>query len=284
MAGRGGELRAAFLALLAIALPVTGLPASAEDAQTFLGFRLLDLENQSVKWHTPTFGQGATVTYAFARRTVSTAGARNCGTMLPPKAALEPSGISELQFRREVEAAFRMWEKVAAISFRETEDADAAGILIGAQAQPVGRAFTNVALKPTEGTNAGKTIGRSLICLNPRQPWKVGFDGRLGVYDLRYTLAHEIGHAIGLDHPSASGQLMSYRYDETHSELQAGDIRGASMLYGPPAAAPELAARAADGSEPPTVVDSTVGRDWPFGIGDKRITTGSVPAAKPAAP
>ena len=59
-----------------------------------------------------------------------------------------------------------------------------------------------------------KIIGRSLICLNPTQPWKIGFDGRLDVYDLRYTIAHEIGHAIGLDHPSAAGQLMSYRYDE----------------------------------------------------------------------
>ena len=87
-------------------------------------------------------------------------------------------------------------------------------------------------------------IGRSLICLNPRQPWKIGFDGDLKVYDLRYTLAHEIGHAIGLDHPSPSGQLMSYRYDEGQPGLQPGDIKGAALLYGPKPGVKRFAGRA----------------------------------------
>ena len=69
---------------------------------------------------------------------MTTPGARNCASMLPPAAAYEPSQISKRQFRREVAAAFRMWEKVAEISFRETSDAASAGILIGAQASPSG--------------------------------------------------------------------------------------------------------------------------------------------------
>ena len=60
-----------------------------------------------------------------------------------------------------------MWEEVANIGFRETRRPARAGILIGAQAEPMGRAFTNVALK--QGRRAGKkVIGRSLICLNPQ--------------------------------------------------------------------------------------------------------------------
>ena len=168
-----------------------------------------------------------------------------------------------------------MWEKVAEISFRETHDIATAGILIGAQAQPLGRAFTNVALKQGTGRKAvQKVIGRSLICLNPKQPWKVGFDGRLGVYDLRYTVAHEIGHAIGLDHPSAAGQLMSYRYDEKQNGLQPGDIKGAVLLYGPRAGTRRFAtASGEDSGETPA--DAT--RGWPFGIGDGRV--GSSPKA-----
>jgi hypothetical protein len=271
-------LRATLLAGLVCGLvagPVAGLAllgtTHAEDAEPFLGFRLLDLENQAVKWRSPTFGSGAVITYAFATAPVTTEGARNCQTMLPPAAAHEPSQITGRQFRREVAAAFRMWEHAANVAFRETRDTAAAGILIGAQANPVGRAFTNVALKPSRTDR--KVIARSLICLNPKQPWKVGFDGRLGTYDLRYTIAHEIGHAIGLDHPSAAGQLMSYRYDEKQDGLQPGDIRGAVLLYGPRAATRRFATGSVSGGTAPPDAD----RGQPFGIGDRRA--GSSPKA-----
>ena len=46
------------------------------------------------------------------------------------------------------------------------------------------------------GDGGDKRIARSQICLNPRQRWKIGFDGNLTVYDITHTLAHEIGHAI----------------------------------------------------------------------------------------
>ena len=200
--------------------------------ETFLGFRLLDLENQTVKWQSPHMGVGAALTYAFATEAVDTPGARNCAKLEPPERAYVPSHITADQFRHEVAEAFRVWEGVANLTFRQTADSRAANILIGAQGEPQGRAFTNVTLTKA-GAPGQKTIERSLICLNPRQPWKVGFDGRLDVYDLRYTMAHEIGHAIGLDHPSAAGELMSYRYDERQKGLQPGDTQGVVLLYGP---------------------------------------------------
>jgi hypothetical protein len=201
------------------------------DDRTFLGFQLLDLENQTVKWQSPHMGVGAAITYAFATQPVETPKARNCAKLVPPERAYTPSHITTERFRHEVAAAFRMWEGVANITFREVSDPAAADILIGAQGEPAGRAFTNVALK--DGPPGQKTIERSLICLNPQQPWKIGFDGRLDVYDIRYTVAHEIGHAIGLDHPSAAGELMSYRYDERQKGLQPGDAKGVVLLYGP---------------------------------------------------
>jgi hypothetical protein len=200
--------------------------------ETFLGFRLLDLENQTVKWQSPHMGVGAALTYAFATEAVDTPGARNCAKLVPPENAYLPSHITTDQFRHEVAEAFRVWEGVANLNFREARDPREANILIGAQGEPQGRAFTNVTLTKA-GAPGQKTIERSLICLNPRQLWKVGFDGRLDVYDLRYTIAHEIGHAIGLDHPSAAGELMSYRYDERQNGLQPGDTQGVVLLYGP---------------------------------------------------
>jgi hypothetical protein len=241
--------------------------AAAGEPGTFLGFRLLDLENQSVKWQSPRWGESAAVTYAFATEPTTTKGARNCAKLLPPNVAYAPSHISDAQFRHEVAAAFRMWERAANISFRQIDDAEAANILIGAQGEPIGRAFTNVALKPA-GADGRKAIARSLICLNPRQPWKIGFDGNLDVYDLRYTIAHEIGHAIGLDHPSAAGELMSYRYDEKQTGLQAGDIKGAALLYGARPGAARFAGDITTGSTRARAQKGSSG--WPFGIGESR--------------
>jgi hypothetical protein len=105
--------------------------------------------------------------------------------------------------------------------------------LIGAQGVPVGRAFTNVAHEAAAGPDGAGRIAGSVICMNPEQAWKVGFDGDLKVYDIGYTLMHEIGHAIGLDHPGVPGELMDFRYLETFASLQPGDRAGAASLYGP---------------------------------------------------
>ena len=124
------------------------------------------------------------------------------------------------------------------------------------QAVPEGLAFANVALeedgRPGEKANRktivsskgdlgaalarkGPRVGsirQSLVCLNSEKPWKAGFDGNLEVYDLRHTFTHEIGHAIGLDHPGPTGALMGFRYTEAARGLMAGDIEAVRMLYG----------------------------------------------------
>lgn len=233
-----------------LAVVIAALPATAET------YRLLELEGrEAVRWRVPEAGLPTKITYAFVAAPSSFAGARNCGEMLPPDAALNRSRIARDDFRREVRAAFTLWEQAANIVFEETQAVADAGILIGADAKPRGRAFTNVALK-TDAAPRGRAADRvgdirqSLICLNPDQPWKIGFDGNLDVYDLRFTMTHEIGHAIGLDHPGPEGQLMSFRYVEKSRDLQAGDIAGAAALYGRNGAGPDLKLRTSPGSRP----------------------------------
>ena len=94
-----------------------------------------------------------------------------------------------------------MWEAAANVVFKEAPEGGRADILIGAQTEPDGWAFADVFYEAAS-PEAVKPITQALVCLNPGKRWKVGFDGDLKTYDLRYTLAHEIGHAIGLDHPA----------------------------------------------------------------------------------
>ena len=61
--------------------------------------------------------------------------------------------------------------------------------------------------------------------------WKIGFGGP--GFDVFQVMAHEIGHAIGLDHTLVPSSLMNAFYDETFSGPQTDDIAGAVFIYGP---------------------------------------------------
>lgn len=216
----------------ALGLALAGLVGlGGAHAQTFLGFRLLDFDGIFVRWG-GTGAEPVTVTYAFVEQPVEFGDARNCSAMVPIDNLLAHSQIAPSTFRQEVTAAFEMWEGAANIRFVPALPGTRPGILIGAQRDPIAHAFADVAYaKGVRGSL--RPIERSLICLNPAKRWKVGFDGNLTVYDLRYTIAHEIGHAIGLDHPEPHGQIMSMRYHEDFRTLQAGDVSGAVRIYGP---------------------------------------------------
>lgn len=222
--------------------------AGARALSRSLDYRLLQLDGRQVKWGAPQLGTGAKVRYALVPAGMDFGPTRNCDGLLPLDGLLADNRIDRQEAAREIAAAFALWERAANISFQAVEDPVAADILIGAQAKPRGRAFTEVihdrrkagpatvgALSPTDAKAQGgnvRPIEKALICLNPEKPWKVGFGGDVEVYDLRYTIAHEIGHAIGLDHPGPSGQLMGFAYEEQFRVLQAGDLAGAIALYG----------------------------------------------------
>lgn len=211
-------------------LAIAGLVAvGGAHGAGYLGFRLLDFDGVLVRWGDR--GEPTTVTYGFVERETEFGDARNCKAMVPIDDLLKRSGIDRAAIEREAAAAFEMWEQVADIRFEVAAPGVKPDILIGAQREPVAFAFADVAYAKGEGSP--RPIERSLICFNPTKRWKVGFDGNLAVYDLRYTLTHEIGHAIGLDHPGPHGQIMSVHYQEGFRTLQAGDVSGAVRIYGP---------------------------------------------------
>lgn len=211
-------------------------------------WRPLKIDGYTVRWSKPLDEQGRqTLTWrVVGQGATHFSDATNCRSIAAPDKLLANSGISDAAFRHELKAAFDMWEIAAGLRFVEAAGEARADIIIGAQGEPEGRAFADVAFE-RNGDKAERPIVRSLVCLNPAVRWKVGFDGNLDIYDLRYTFAHEIGHAIGLDHPKQRGSLMWFRYDESLRGLQVGDVEGAIALYGTLPTARSAAGRAYSG-------------------------------------
>jgi hypothetical protein len=200
-------------------------------AQDVSLFKVLKLEGNLVRWQMPASGAPRVITYKIVTGTVRFPQARNCRAITGIDGLVTTSKLSGAAVREEMAAAFAMWQAVANIAFREVSDGGPADILIGAQVDPEGWAYADVFYDAAAAAPV-KPISGALICLNPLKLWKIGFDGDLRRYDIRYTIAHEIGHAIGLDHPVGGEQIMGYRYEERFRSLQPGDVRGAVALYG----------------------------------------------------
>jgi hypothetical protein len=256
--------------LLCCALVATPLAAEPEveveaellkSARVASLFKVLKLEGYQVRWSLPGDGSPRVITYRLVTETLRFPNARNCRGLAPLDGLAAASGVSMEALREEARAAFGMWQTAANIVFQEAPAGAQADILIGAQTQPEGWAFADV-FYDAGAREAVKPISQALVCLNPGKRWKVGFDGDLKTYDLRYTLAHEIGHAIGLDHPVGGSQVMHFRYEERFRALQPGDIHGAALLYGSPSPPSVLVAGgrpSADASEAPAA-DAVRGR------------------------
>jgi hypothetical protein len=246
-------------------LLLTGLAAvcSLCNAAFVKAGELLRLEGHLMRWAPEAAGGKTVITYTILQHpyhvnsSKSILSPSNCAKMHAfADIVAKSASITEEKAKSELQAALRTWENVADIAFIEVADPGIANIVIGAADDPGGRAFANLSYRskkgPTPVTMAlGKAdapsapaldseggdgsivpIDQAYVCLNPKSRWKIGFDGNLEVYDLRHTFTHEVGHAIGLDHPDSTGAVMAFRYDERVRELQASDIAGVQRLYG----------------------------------------------------
>jgi hypothetical protein len=226
------------------------LLAASDAALSESGYELLRFDGRYVKWGSPVLGTGARVRYAIADREFRFADAINCPAIGSLQPLLKKSGIDAQRFRQEVAAAAALWQAAADISFEEVDDPTKADVLIGAQAEPKGWAFANVFHEQGATQGNTKRIEKALVCLNPEKPWKVGFGGDAFAYDVRYTIAHEFGHAIGLNHSGPEGQVMSFKYGEAFRALQPGDLSGVVALYGRPGHAPTSTAATPKSKQP----------------------------------
>lgn len=184
------------------------------------------------KWGVPGFGNpGGTVTYSFATGAgyaITEASPAFTGTVVPLETFM-PAG-----FKAQIVNAFNAWSAVANIQFVEVVDNgvafDAAGatgdIRIGGHnLGGPGGTLAHGYYPPANGVSAAGDIH-----FDTQDTWKIGFGG--GGFDIFQVAAHEIGHAIGLNHTAVPNSLMNPNYTETFSGLQADDIAGGQFIYG----------------------------------------------------
>lgn len=226
------RISSGFLAVATVCLALVA--ANAGD-----GYRLLEMNGHDVKWGMAQLGAGASLSYVVVAGPSASAGINNCRAITGVNTLLARSGLSALQFDNELAAAFGMWENAADIHFFPAKNPAAADLLIAAEAAPDGVAYADVT-PVSSGEQRFDRIAKGIVCLNPERSWSAA-DGPsaghaaidLKSYRLRYVLAHEIGHVLGLDHPSPSGELMSFEYGGRLEGLQPGDIAEIVALYGP---------------------------------------------------
>lgn len=209
------------------------------------GFRLLQIDGRDVKWGEPTLGKGATITYAVIGGPNTIRGNVNCVHVAGIGPILQHSQVTRRDFDRELSGALAMWQTVAKVRFRPVKQAAAANIVFASEVEPDGIAFADVAFDVSKQGTVNR-LKKGIVCLNPSVRWSSersdsGEAAGAGTYRLRYTLAHEIGHVLGLDHPGPQGELMSFEYGSKLDGLKQGDIAGIGVLYGRRSQIPVLA-------------------------------------------
>jgi hypothetical protein len=134
-----------------------------------------------------------------------------------------PSSIDCDQAWAAVRAAFQTWQNVSALSFTETEGRADIDVQWSTQ-DPLGYPGDVLAFAylPSDGGD---------LYIDDAEQWHIG---DYSPEDLILVAAHEIGHAVGLDHSSDPNALMYPVATGTITGLGQDDVAAIQALYGPP--------------------------------------------------
>lgn len=177
------------------------------------------------KWGPPAMGTGATVTWSLMGTGLGIDGGSSTSL-----ASFMPAG-----FKAAIVAAFSAWSAVADLTFIEVTDPGVSYTGIGAGSSDIritGHTFDGPSGVLAHGfyppANGGFAAGD--IHFDIAETWKLSFGGP--GFDIFQVMAHELGHALGLDHTVVPSSLMNSFYTEALSGPQADDVAGMVAIYG----------------------------------------------------
>lgn len=180
------------------------------------------------KWGPAAMGTGATVTYSYMATGTSCA-ADFAGCTITALGDFMPAG-----YQAQIAAAFAAWSAVANITFQLVADDGAAfnaattsgDIRLGGHTfDGVNGTLAHGFFPPANGNTAAGDIHFDIA-----ETWDAGLTG--AGFSIFQVAAHEIGHAIGLDHTGVANSLMNPFYTEAFFGPQTDDIAGAQFIYG----------------------------------------------------
>ena len=135
--------------------------------------------------------------------------------------------INENIFIEEITEAFAVWERVADIRFTQVSDRHDVDIRLGwLELDGEGGVLGETTI-PASGPLQTVTVA-----LDFGEDWFTGGDAPANRIDFSYVAAHEIGHALGIDHSEELNSLMSPFYSTGITELQSDDMNAIRSIYG----------------------------------------------------
>jgi pentapeptide MXKDX repeat protein len=146
-----------------------------------------------------------------------------------------PSGISESTFESAIETALKAWSDVAAIKFVQTTQPGLNNSLDFTSKPIDGRGGTLAQAYFPSDVNRGRIAGD--VEFDSMEKWEVGNSLGNAAFDLVWVAAHEIGHALGLDHSSNPSAVLypSVSPSKSFQGLSSADVVAVRSIY---AAAP----------------------------------------------
>ncbi len=142
-----------------------------------------------------------------------------------------PSGVSQSTFETAVETALKSWSDVAAITFvQSTKPGLNNSLDFTAKSIDGGGGTLAQAYFPSD-VNRGRIAGD--VEFDSSEKWELGNSSGNAAFDLVLVAAHEIGHALGLDHSSNSSAALypSVSPSQSFKGLASADISAIRALY-----------------------------------------------------
>jgi hypothetical protein len=134
-------------------------------------------------------------------------------------------------------SSFQLWSSISNLHFIQNIWAPENQI-INIGATPIDGQWGILGQGGYNYTNAGGSwhIAGGIVDMDANENWDpiIGNGNPQGSFDFFTVAAHEIGHALGLDHSGNSNDLMYAYYNGEKTWASAGDVANIRSLYGSP--------------------------------------------------